>query len=94
MIKKLRSVLSHDENCRLLSGGATHYETDQNAREKCGERKNQESFHNGLLLIRQTVPKLSTKASIERGVENPTLYTIEAVAEGLGVTVGELIKGL
>jgi len=33
-------------------------------------------------------------SGIERGVENPTLYTIQAVAEGLDVTVGELMKGL
>jgi transcriptional regulator with XRE-family HTH domain len=36
----------------------------------------------------------SFMSGIERGVENPTLYTIQAVAEGLGVTVGELMKGL
>jgi hypothetical protein len=31
---------------------------------------------------------------IERGMENPTLYTIQAIAEGLGVTVDELMRGL
>ena len=36
----------------------------------------------------------SFMSGIERGVENPTLYTIQAIAEGLGVTVGELMKGL
>ena len=36
----------------------------------------------------------SFMSGIERGVENPTLYTIQAVAEGLGVTVGELMRGL
>jgi transcriptional regulator with XRE-family HTH domain len=36
----------------------------------------------------------SFMSGIERGVENPTLYTIQAVAEGLGLTVGELMKGL
>lgn len=36
----------------------------------------------------------SFMSGIERGVENPTLYTIQAVAEDLGVTVGELMKWL
>ena len=33
-------------------------------------------------------------SDIERGVENPTLFTIQAIADGLSVTVGELMKGL
>jgi transcriptional regulator with XRE-family HTH domain len=36
----------------------------------------------------------SFMSGIERGVENPTLYTIQAIAEGLGVTVGELLRKL
>jgi len=33
-------------------------------------------------------------SGIERGVENPTLFTIQAIADGLSVSVGELMKGL
>jgi transcriptional regulator with XRE-family HTH domain len=36
----------------------------------------------------------SFMSGVERGVENPTLYTIQAIADGLGTTVGELLKGL
>jgi transcriptional regulator with XRE-family HTH domain len=33
-------------------------------------------------------------SGIERGVENPTLFTIQAIADGLSASVGELTKGL
>jgi transcriptional regulator with XRE-family HTH domain len=33
-------------------------------------------------------------SGIERGVENPTLFTIQAIADGLSVRVAELTKGL
>lgn len=33
-------------------------------------------------------------SGIERGVENPTLFTIQAIADGLSATVGELMRGL
>ena len=33
-------------------------------------------------------------SGIERGVENPTLFTIQAIADGLSVSVGELSQGL
>jgi transcriptional regulator with XRE-family HTH domain len=33
-------------------------------------------------------------SGIERGVENPTLFTIQAIADGLSVKVAELTKGL
>jgi transcriptional regulator with XRE-family HTH domain len=36
----------------------------------------------------------SFMSGVERGVENPTLYTIQAIAEGLRLTVGELMRGL
>jgi len=36
----------------------------------------------------------SFMSGIERGVENPTLYTIQAIADGLGVSVGQLMKDL
>lgn len=33
-------------------------------------------------------------SGIERGIENPTLFTIQAIADGLSVKVAELTKGL
>lgn len=36
----------------------------------------------------------SFMSGVERGVENPTLYTIQAIADGLSVSVGELMRGL
>ena len=33
-------------------------------------------------------------SGIERGVENPTLFTIQAIADGLSVSIGTLTKGL
>jgi transcriptional regulator with XRE-family HTH domain len=33
-------------------------------------------------------------SGIERGVENPTLFTIQAIADGLKTTVGNLMKGI
>ena len=33
-------------------------------------------------------------SGIERGVENPTLFTIQAIADGLKTTVGNLMKGV
>jgi len=33
-------------------------------------------------------------SGIERGVENPTLFTIQAIADGLKTTVGNLTKGI
>ena len=33
-------------------------------------------------------------SGIERGVENPTLFTIQAIADGLSVSIGKLTKGL
>lgn len=33
-------------------------------------------------------------SGIERGVENPTLFTIQAIADGLAISFGELTKGL
>ncbi len=46
--------------------------------------------------------KLAAKANIdraflsgiERGVENPTLFTIQAIADGLETDVGDLMKGI
>ena len=33
-------------------------------------------------------------SGIERGVENPTLFTIQAIADGLETGVGNLMKGI
>jgi transcriptional regulator with XRE-family HTH domain len=33
-------------------------------------------------------------SGIERGVENPTLFTIQAIADALKITIGNLMKGL
>jgi transcriptional regulator with XRE-family HTH domain len=33
-------------------------------------------------------------SGIERGVENPTLFTIQAIADALGIRVGNLMKGI
>jgi len=33
-------------------------------------------------------------SGIERGVENPTLFTIQAIADGLKTNVGNLMKGI
>lgn len=33
-------------------------------------------------------------SGIERGVENPTLFTIQAIADGLKTSVGNLMKGV
>ena len=33
-------------------------------------------------------------SGIERGVENPTLFTIQAIADGLKMSVGNLMKGI
>ncbi|HAO80729.1 MAG TPA: transcriptional regulator [Verrucomicrobia subdivision 3 bacterium] len=33
-------------------------------------------------------------SGIERGVENPTLFTIQAIADGLKTCVGKLTKGI
>ena len=33
-------------------------------------------------------------SGIERGVENPTLFTMQSIADALDVQVGELMKGI
>jgi transcriptional regulator with XRE-family HTH domain len=33
-------------------------------------------------------------SGIERGVENPTLFTIQAIADALEIRVGNLLKGI
>ena len=33
-------------------------------------------------------------SGIERGVENPTLFTIQAIADALDTGVGDLMKGI
>ncbi len=33
-------------------------------------------------------------SGIERGVENPSLFTIQTIAESLGTTVGKLMRGI
>jgi transcriptional regulator with XRE-family HTH domain len=33
-------------------------------------------------------------SGIERGVENPTLFTIQAITDALGTRIGILVKGL
>jgi transcriptional regulator with XRE-family HTH domain len=33
-------------------------------------------------------------SGIERGVENPTLFTIQAIADALETSVGNLMKGI
>ena len=33
-------------------------------------------------------------SGIERGIENPSLFTIQAIAESLGTTVGKLMRGI
>lgn len=33
-------------------------------------------------------------SGIERGMENPTLFTIQAIADGLETGVGNLMKGI
>lgn len=33
-------------------------------------------------------------SGIERGVENPTLFTIQAIADALGTRIGELMSGI
>jgi len=33
-------------------------------------------------------------SGIERGVENPTLFTIQAIADALGTDVGNLMRGI
>ena len=33
-------------------------------------------------------------SGIERGVENPTLFTIQAIADALEIRVGNLMKGM
>jgi transcriptional regulator with XRE-family HTH domain len=33
-------------------------------------------------------------SGIERGVENPTLFTIQGIADALGTNVGNLMKGI
>ena len=33
-------------------------------------------------------------SGIERGVENPTLFTIQAIADALGIRIGNLMKGI
>lgn len=46
--------------------------------------------------------KLAAKANIdraflsgiERGVENPTLFTIQAIADALDTNIGNLLKGI
>jgi transcriptional regulator with XRE-family HTH domain len=33
-------------------------------------------------------------SGIERGLENPTLFTIQAITDALGIRIGNLTKGL
>ena len=33
-------------------------------------------------------------SGIERGVENPTLFTIQAIADALEIRIGNLMKGI
>jgi transcriptional regulator with XRE-family HTH domain len=33
-------------------------------------------------------------SGIERGVENPTLFTIQAIADALDISVGNLMRGV
>jgi len=33
-------------------------------------------------------------SGIERGVENPSLFTIQAIADGLEISIGKLMKGI
>ena len=33
-------------------------------------------------------------SGIERGLENPTLFTIQAITDALGTRIGNLMKGL
>jgi transcriptional regulator with XRE-family HTH domain len=33
-------------------------------------------------------------SGIERGVENPSLFTIQAIADGLRTTFGNLVRGI
>jgi transcriptional regulator with XRE-family HTH domain len=33
-------------------------------------------------------------SGIERGLENPSLFTIQAIAESLETTVGKLMRGI
>ena len=33
-------------------------------------------------------------SGIERGVENPTLFTIQAIADALDITAGNLMRGV
>jgi transcriptional regulator with XRE-family HTH domain len=33
-------------------------------------------------------------SGIERGQENPSLFTIQAIADALGISIGSLMKGI